>query len=211
MLFSCLVRCNLIRRNVPAQEELLDLAARGTREVRHHVHLLRPLLPGQPRLLQAGPDLDEGGRRVPGPQSQDGRGVLAEPGVRCGHDRRLQGVLLAHGADPGQIFAERFEQAPGGPAGPAQEGTVSIVLSRTRRTVAQHAGETLLESARRAGLAPPFSCEAGNCATCMARVTEGEAKMRVNNALDEDEVADGWILTCQGEPVTPHVTVVYEN
>ena len=75
----------------------------------------------------------------------------------------------------------------------------------------KHSGETLLESARRAGLTPPFSCEAGNCATCMARVTEGEAKMRVNNALDDDEVAEGWILTCQGEPVTPHVTVVYEN
>src|SRR5215469_10127543 len=123
----------------------------------------------------------------------------------------VQRALLAHGADPGQILAERFERAPGGPAGPEQEGTVSIVLSGTRRTVAQHAGETLLESARRVGLAPPFSCEAGNCATCMARVTEGEAKMRVNNALDDDEVAEGWILTCQGEPVTPHVTVVYEN
>lgn len=122
----------------------------------------------------------------------------------------VQRALLAHGADSGQIFAERFEQAPGGPAGPEREGTVSIVLSGTRRTVAQHSGETLLESARRAGLAPPFSCEAGNCATCMARVTEGEAKMRVNNALDEDEVAEGWILTCQGEPVTPHVTVLYE-
>ena len=79
------------------------------------------------------------------------------------------------------------------------------------QTVAQHDGETLLQSARRAGLSPPFSCEAGNCATCMARLTEGEAKMRANNALDEDEVAEGWILTCQGEPVTPHVTVVYED
>jgi len=123
----------------------------------------------------------------------------------------VQRALLANGADPGQIFSERFEQAPGGPAGPEQEGTVSIVLSGTRRTVTQHAGETLLESARRAGLAPPFSCEAGNCATCMARVTEGEAKMRVNNALDEDEIAEGWILTCQGEPATPHVTVVYDD
>jgi len=35
--------------------------------------------------------------------------------------------------------------------------------------------------------------------------------MRVNNALDDDEVTDGWVLTCQGEPVTPHVTVVYED
>jgi ferredoxin len=84
-------------------------------------------------------------------------------------------------------------------------------LAGERHTVSQHAGETLLESARRAGLSPPFSCEAGNCATCIAQVTEGEAKMRANNALDDDEIADGWVLTCQGEPVTPHVTVVYED
>ena len=128
-------------------------------------------------------------------------------------------ALLAQGADAGQIFierfeqagGERFEQAGGEPAGRAREGTISIVLSGQRHTVAQHSGETLLESARRAGLSPPFSCEAGNCATCIAQVTEGEAKMRANNALDDDEIADGWILTCQGEPSTPHVTVVYED
>jgi ferredoxin len=122
-------------------------------------------------------------------------------------------ALLAHGADPERIFAERF-------AAPAEvddstdeelDGTVSIVLSGKRHTVSQHSNETLLESARRAGLAPPFSCEAGNCATCIAQITEGKARMRVNNALEEDEIADGWILTCQGEPVTPHVTVVYED
>lgn len=75
----------------------------------------------------------------------------------------------------------------------------------------RHSGETLLESARRAGLMPPFSCESGNCGTCIAQVTEGEAKMRVNNALDDDEVTEGWVLTCQGEPVTPDITVVYED
>jgi ferredoxin-NADP reductase len=153
-------------------------------------------------------------------------GFLTESGVRdfvggdTGADFYLCGpapfmelaerALLAHGADPGQILTERFEQAAAALTGPEKEGTVSIVLSGKRHTVAQYAGETLLESARRAGLSPPFSCEAGNCATCMARLTEGEAKMRVNNALDDDEVADGWVLTCQGEPVTPHVTVVYD-
>ena len=35
--------------------------------------------------------------------------------------------------------------------------------------------------------------------------------MRANNALDDDEVDDGWVLTCQSEPVTPNVTVVYED
>jgi ferredoxin-NADP reductase len=125
-------------------------------------------------------------------------------------------ALLDDGVTPEQIFIERFEAAaPGASAVTSaaleREGTVCIVLAGRRQTVPQHAGETLLESARRAGLSPPFSCEAGNCATCIAQVTEGEAKMRANNALDDDEIADGWVLTCQGEPVTPHVTVVYED
>jgi ferredoxin-NADP reductase len=127
-------------------------------------------------------------------------------------------ALLDHGVDPGGILIERFGSQTEEPAAdqPATDrgetgGTVAIILSGKRHTVPQHSGETLLESARRAGLAPPFSCESGNCATCIAQVTEGEAKMRVNNALDDDEIADGWVLTCQGEPVTPHVTVVYED
>ena len=121
-------------------------------------------------------------------------------------------ALLGHGVSTDQIFIERFGAAPDAqPADDGIGGTVEIILSGKRHTIPQHPGETLLESARRGGLAPPFSCEAGNCATCIARVTEGEARMRVNNALEEDEVTDGWILTCQGIPVTPHVTVVYED
>lgn len=98
------------------------------------------------------------------------------------------------------------------PTQPLDAGSeVTILLDRQRTTVAPKAGETLLESARRAGLTPPFSCEAGNCGTCMARLTEGSATMRVNDALDDDEVTDGYVLTCQAVPDTNHVTVDYED
>ncbi len=132
----------------------------------------------------------------------------------CGPDPFMDLVeraLLDRGAAPEQIFIERFGTASDEPAGPETEGTITIVLAGKKRTVPQHTGETLLQSARRAGLSPPFSCEAGNCATCIAQVTEGEARMQINNALEDDEVADGLVLTCQGEPVTPHITVVYED
>lgn len=90
------------------------------------------------------------------------------------------------------------------------EGTVTILLDRKKATVPRVENETLLESARRAGLTPPYSCEAGNCGTCMARLVEGSATMRNNEALDDDELAEGYILTCQGVPDTPSVTVEYE-
>ena len=89
--------------------------------------------------------------------------------------------------------------------------TVVIVLEGKSHELQYHAGETFLETARRAGLRAPFSCEAGNCATCMAHVVEGEVRMRVNNALTPEEVAEGWVLTCQGFPTSPAVTVVYES
>ena len=92
----------------------------------------------------------------------------------------------------------------------AVEGTVTILLDRQKASVQRVENETLLESARRAGLSPPFSCEAGNCGTCMAKLVEGKATMRVNDALDEDEVSEGYILTCQGVPDTESVTVEYE-
>jgi len=140
----------------------------------------------------------------------------------------IERVLLARGTDPGQIFIERFttedaeqpaaELSPAVPpttgsptTGAHPGGTITIILNGKRASVARTAGITLLQSARRAGLSPPFSCEAGNCATCIGRVTEGEVKMRANNALDDDEIADGWTLTCQSDPVTADVTVVYED
>ena len=92
----------------------------------------------------------------------------------------------------------------------AEPGTVTIFLERKKATVQLVPGETLLESARRAGLDPPFNCEAGNCGTCMAVLESGHATMRINDALDDDEVADGYILTCQGVPDTDSVTVRYE-
>src|SRR5271163_3508256 len=77
--------------------------------------------------------------------------------------------------DGANVLVEDFDASPGvktpAPAaaesGAEQGGTVTIKLERKKATVPRVAGETLLESARRAGLSPPFSCEAGNCGTCM--------------------------------------------
>lgn len=97
------------------------------------------------------------------------------------------------------------------PSSPAVDGQVTIVLDRQTVSVRRVANETLLESARRAGLSPPFSCEAGNCGTCMGKVVEGTATMRVNDALEEDEVEDGYVLTCQAIPDTDSISVTYDD
>ena len=131
----------------------------------------------------------------------------------------VEHTLLGDGVDPARIHIERFT-----PAAPAAEPTtpepvdaaddaisVTITVGNRTETVAQRGSSTVLESARWAGLGAPSSCEAGHCATCMAQVVEGRVEMRKNDVLTPEEVADGWVLTCQSVPVTPVVRVVYES
>ncbi|MFE6861939.1 2Fe-2S iron-sulfur cluster-binding protein [Nocardia sp. NPDC057668] len=144
-----------------------------------------------------------------------GADVLADHYI-CGPEPFMEMVELAV-PDGGTVFSERFgtpapraaAAAPTPPAAPPT-GTVTIILNRKKKSVPRKDGETLLESARRAGMAPPFSCEAGNCATCMAKVTSGHATLRQNEALTDSELAEGYVLTCQAVPDTESITVDYE-
>lgn len=116
---------------------------------------------------------------------------------------------------PGRVFVEDFDNADADSESATEveepmTATVAITLNRKTVTVTRTGNETLLETARRAGLTPPYSCEAGNCGTCIARLTMGTATMRVNDVLDQDEVTDGYVLTCQAVPNCTALTVVYE-
>jgi 3-ketosteroid 9alpha-monooxygenase subunit B len=124
-------------------------------------------------------------------------------------------VLGKLGIDESHIRRELF--TPSAPMAiddpPSEEmkgAVVTISLGRDQVTVSHRAGTTILQTARTAGLRAPSSCESGTCATCMARVTEGCVTMRNNEALTLAEVAEGWVLTCQAEPTSPTVRVVYE-
>ncbi len=72
-------------------------------------------------------------------------------------------------------------------------------------------GDSILETAIDEGVDVPFSCKGAVCCTCKAKVTSGRAVMDANYALTDDEVADGYILTCTSHPVTEHVTVNYDE
>lgn len=131
----------------------------------------------------------------------------------------VEGALVELGVERGRIAVERFtpgEAAPSAPApsttaAPAGPATVTIELGGRVRTTEHRPGTTILQTARELGLSPPYSCESGSCATCMARCVEGSVSMFVNAALTDDEVAEGWILTCQSVPAAPVVHVVYEG
>ncbi len=114
----------------------------------------------------------------------------------------------------GQVHLERFVTAMPAAAAPAagDEATEEVIIELDRRTITTgyRPGNTLLQTARMAGLKAPSSCETGSCGTCIAQLTEGGARMLNNNALTEEEVAEGLVLTCQAMPTTKTVRFVYE-
>ena len=129
----------------------------------------------------------------------------------------VETTLLDLSVEPGAIFIERFETIVDAGADPPVEaaeacgpGSIVVVLGGKEYELPYHAGDTVLQTARRAGVATPSSCEAGSCATCMAFVREGAVTMRVNDALSPEEVAEGWVLTCQSQPDSPSLTVEFE-
>ena len=83
----------------------------------------------------------------------------------------------------------------------AQGLTMLVTLDGRRRRVAFDAkAGNILDSARAAGLAAPFACKAGVCATCRARVVTGEVEMAARYGLTDEEIAAGYVLTCQSVP-----------
>jgi ring-1,2-phenylacetyl-CoA epoxidase subunit PaaE len=87
--------------------------------------------------------------------------------------------------------------------------TVSVTLDGRTRKVPFSEGN-ILDSARAAGLPAPFACKAGVCATCRAKVISGKVEMAARYGLTDEEVADGYVLTCQSVPAGDGVAVDYD-
>lgn len=135
----------------------------------------------------------------------------------CGPNEFMDTVRTALGAagvPVDRLHIEHFDVTDLAAAAPpdtdAVTDEVTIVLDGATTTAPYYAGNTLLQTARMAGLRAPSSCEIGSCGTCMGRLTQGSARMINNDALDQDEVDEGWVLTCQAVPTSPTVRVVYE-
>lgn len=126
----------------------------------------------------------------------------------------VENALQAAGVPRARLHLERFTVAEVVPDLTADDAQVTeevvIELDRRVTTAAYRKGDTLLQTARMSGLRAPSSCETGSCGTCMARVVDGTARMLNNDALDDDEVEEGWVLTCQTLPTSRSVRVVYE-
>jgi ring-1,2-phenylacetyl-CoA epoxidase subunit PaaE len=129
-----------------------------------------------------------------------------------------EGALLDRGVAKDRIHIERFTaDRPAGAVASeiaqlqtkAEGLSVAVTLDGRTRRVAFTQGN-ILDSARAAGLPAPFACKAGVCATCRAKVTKGKVEMAARYGLTDEEVAEGYVLTCQSVPLGDGVAVDYD-
>ena len=111
------------------------------------------------------------------------------------------------------IRPARHEHMAASVPAPGHEAcTVTVTLDGATRTYTVEKGkESLLEGGLRNGIELPYSCKGGVCSTCRCRLVAGEVDMDANFALEDYEVARGFVLACQSYPVTDAVTVSFDD
>jgi ring-1,2-phenylacetyl-CoA epoxidase subunit PaaE len=213
-----LVYGNRYARSVMFAEELGDLKDRYPTRL-HLIHVLSrepqevDLLSGRidgerfGRLIDVGlitAEADEWFLCGPFGMVMDVRTVLAEKGVPDG----VIHTELFHVEDAVTPRTVTRAEADGPAEGDA---SVTITLDGRASSFTMRRDERVLDAALRVRPELPFACKGGVCSTCRARVVDGRVEMARNYALEPDEVAAGYVLTCQASPVTDTLSVDYDG
>jgi ring-1,2-phenylacetyl-CoA epoxidase subunit PaaE len=154
-----------------------------------------------PALVPDAADVDGWFICGPGPMMDAAEGALLDRNIA---KERIHIERFTAGRPPGSVTREIAELQT-----KAEGLTVAVTLDGRTRKVPFTAGN-ILDSARASGLPAPFACKAGVCATCRAKVTGGKVEMAARYGLTDEEVADGYVLTCQSVPLGDGVAVDYD-
>jgi ring-1,2-phenylacetyl-CoA epoxidase subunit PaaE len=204
---------NRYARSVMFAEELADLKDRYPARL-HLIHVLSR--EAQEAALLSG--------RLDGDRLRAILDALVDPSTvdewfLCGPFGLVQGaqkVLAELGVAEREIHTELFHvtEEPPPPRPPdevAGEAEVTILLDGRTSTFRMGRDERVLDAALKARPELPYACRGGVCSTCRARLVDGEVQMARNYALEPDELAAGYVLTCQSSPLTEQLTVDYDG
>ncbi|MBM7067839.1 2Fe-2S iron-sulfur cluster-binding protein [Actibacterium sp. 188UL27-1] len=132
----------------------------------------------------------------------------------------IAGTLRDHGLQEDQIKFELFSSAQPGRvpqtvSAMAEDSAPSltqarVVLGGESRSFETGKDVSLLDAALRNQVEAPYACRAGVCSTCRCRIVEGDVQMIANHALEDGEVAQGYVLSCQSYPITDRVVFDYD-
>ncbi|AVO32896.1 1,2-phenylacetyl-CoA epoxidase subunit PaaE [Ottowia oryzae] len=147
----------------------------------------------------------------------------------CGPEAMIdavQGALTSAGVPADRIYSERFtsptlenltpdarraavvQPDPEAPAGQVQ---LTVLIDGKSHELAMRTDQHVLDVALSAGLNLPYSCKAGVCCTCRAKVLDGAVVMDKNFTLEGDEMAQGFVLSCQARPTSDRLVVSYDE
>jgi len=147
----------------------------------------------------------------------------------CGPEAMIEtteAALLAAGVPQRQIHTERFTSPTLEALAPAERRaavaagqqkvesgkiTLTVVLDGKPNELRMGPDDHVLDVALAAGLDLPYSCKAGVCCTCRAKVIEGQVQMDKNFTLEPWEMDKGFVLTCQARPLTDRLVVSYDE
>lgn len=89
--------------------------------------------------------------------------------------------------------------------------TVKVILDGEEYTITVEKGQTILDAAIDANLDPPYACRVAACCSCKAKLLSGKVEMDDDDPLTEEEIEEGFILTCQSHPLTSEVSISYDE
>jgi 3-ketosteroid 9alpha-monooxygenase subunit B len=129
----------------------------------------------------------------------------------------VEHTLTDAGMPRERVLVERFEASgnadvpmPEQAEGEVIPAEITIHFENKVHKVPYKKGQTILEAARAAGLNPLSSCEEGFCASCAAKTIKGKVVLAKNDIYTADDLANHWILTCQGHCFGPEVEITYD-
>ena len=128
----------------------------------------------------------------------------------------IRDALQDQGMDLENIHYELFytgdAPAPAVELKEVQEGTEVVIIDGGKefRFVMEDEHDNILDAALAAGADLPYACKGGVCSTCKCKVLSGEVAMKINYALEADEVAQDFVLSCQAVPQSDKVTVDFD-
>jgi len=135
----------------------------------------------------------------------------------CGPEGMIKtttAILSEKGIQDEQILFELFTASnvvPGNKSVNKGESEITMLVDDEETTLIMPQTQTILEAALANDIDAPYSCQGGVCSSCICRVTEGSAKMRQNNILTDNEVAEGLVLSCQAEPTSLLIKVDFDD
>ena len=135
----------------------------------------------------------------------------------CGPEEMIHTVsstLLDHNFKESQVFFELFTVSIDEEVASkikTDESHVTVLLDDEEFSFTMKQSDDLLAASLRNDIDAPYSCQGGVCSSCLAKVTSGTAIMTKNTILTDQEVNDGFILTCQAHPTTSKISIDFDD